>query len=64
MKLNKVQEVNVVRRFMAEWILPLTSALKEEQTKCMNKQLNQRRKLYASQLIKISPEKIASAALT
>jgi hypothetical protein len=55
MKLNKVHEVNVLRRFMADWILPLTTALKSEQTKCMNKQANQARKIYGPHLIKISP---------
>jgi len=49
---------------MADWILPLTTALKAEQSKCMNKQISQARKIYGPDLIKVNPEKIASAALT
>ena len=64
MRLNKVQEVSVVRRFMAEWILPLTSAIKEEQTKCLAKSLAGKRKIYGKHLLKINPEKIATAALS
>jgi hypothetical protein len=49
---------------MADWILPLTSGLKEEQNKCMGKNLTGKRKIYGSHLVKINAEKIATAALS
>ena len=55
LRLDKVQEVTVVRRFMAEWVLPLTNAIKEEQAKCMAKNPTGKRKIYGKQLVKINP---------
>lgn len=63
MRLNKVQEVKVVRKFMTEWVGPVTVAIKEEQSKCMRKELNPHRKIYAEHLLKLNPEKIATVSL-
>lgn len=53
MKLNKVQEAQVVRKFIIEWLVPLTVAIKEEQRKCMGKDLNAHRRIYAEYFNKI-----------
>ena len=64
MKLNKVQEAQVVRKFIIEWLVPLTVAIKEEQRKCMGKDLNAHRRIYAEYFNKIEAEKMATVALT
>lgn len=64
MKLNKVQEAQVVRRFIIDWLVPLTLAIKEEQTRCASRELSASRKLYADFLVKIDAEKLATVALT
>jgi hypothetical protein len=63
LKLNKVQEVTVVRRFMTEWVVPLTAAIKEEQSRCLGPHVAGKRKIYGPYLLKIHPEKIATTAL-
>lgn len=47
MKLNKVQEAQVVRKFIIDWLVPVTAAIKEEQSRCSNRDLSAARKLYA-----------------
>lgn len=46
MKLNKVQEAQVIRKFIIDWLVPLTAAIKEEQSRCSARDLNGPRKLY------------------
>lgn len=53
----------MIKRFIIEWILPLTMAIQEEQKKCIGKELNSTRKIYAPFLLKIDAEKIAVIAL-
>jgi len=53
MKLNKVQEAQAVRRFIIEWLVPVTVAIKEEQSRCYAKELTGNRKHYAEYLVKI-----------
>jgi hypothetical protein len=55
MRLNKVQEVEVVRRSMTEWVTPFTIALREEQNKCYKKDLSPNRKVYAKDILKLNP---------
>jgi hypothetical protein len=54
MKINKMQEADVLRSFILDWLIPLTAALKEEQNRCMGKQLSGSRKIYAELLIKLN----------
>jgi hypothetical protein len=64
MKLNKVQEAQVVRKFIIDWLVPLTAAIKEEQARCSARDLNAARRLYGEYLLKIDAEKLATVALT
>jgi DNA-directed RNA polymerase len=64
MKLNKVQEAQVVRKFIIDWFVPLTGAIKEEQSRCSAKELTGNRKHYGEYLVKIDAEKLATLALT
>jgi hypothetical protein len=54
----------VVRKFIIDWLVPLTAAIKEEQARCSARELNASRKLYAEFLLKIDAEKLATVALT
>ncbi len=48
---------------MTDWISPVTLALQEEQNRCLRKELNPNRKVYGPYLVKLNPEKIATATL-
>ncbi len=64
MKLNKVQQAQVVRKFIIDWLVPLTASLRQQQTRCMERDLNGARKIYGDFLLKIDAEKLATIALT
>ena len=55
MNLNKIQEAEVVRRFIVDWLVPLTKALSEEQWKCRQPDLQGARKVYGPYLVELNP---------
>ena len=62
--LNKVQEAEVVRRFLVDWLVPLTKAITDEQWKCRQPNLKGSRKIYAAYLLQLNSEQLATVILT
>ena len=56
--------MGVTRRHVIEWLPSVLKAIKDEQMKCKGKNLDEKRKIYGTFLLKINSEKITTLILT
>ena len=54
----------MVRRFIVDWLVPLTKILQQEQVMCRQADLRGPRKIYGPYLVELNPEQLATVALT